>query len=75
MSATMERQTRQFDHGFDYERVVWRRHSWPEGAFDRDWVQQMREEVDVLFEEALQRPGGAVGRGPSATMWRFTRSD
>ena len=34
------------------------------GAFSRDWVQQMREEIDVLFEEALSRPGGAVGRGP-----------
>lgn len=34
------------------------------GAFARDWVQQMREDVDALFEEALARPGGAVGRGP-----------
>jgi hypothetical protein len=33
-------------------------------AFNRDWVQQMREEVDRLFDQALQRPGGAVGRGP-----------
>jgi hypothetical protein len=34
------------------------------GAFERDWVQQMREDTDILFEEALKRPGGAVGRGP-----------
>src|SRR5688500_12280876 len=34
------------------------------GAFDPSWVQQMREEVDGLFAEALERPGGAVGRGP-----------
>jgi hypothetical protein len=34
------------------------------GAFERDWVQQVRDEVDELFQEALQRPGGAVGRGP-----------
>jgi hypothetical protein len=34
------------------------------GAFSRDWVQQMREEVDLLFDDALKRPGGAVGRGP-----------
>ena len=34
------------------------------GAFDREWVQRMREDVDVAFEEALKRPGGAVGRGP-----------
>ncbi|HUS15239.1 MAG TPA: phytanoyl-CoA dioxygenase family protein [Chloroflexia bacterium] len=34
------------------------------GAFDRSWVQQLDEDVTRLFEEALQRPGGAVGRGP-----------
>src|SRR4030095_15294656 len=28
------------------------------------WVQQMRQEMDMLYEEALKRPGGAVGRGP-----------
>jgi hypothetical protein len=33
-------------------------------AFPRRWVEQMREEVDTLFAQALQRPGGAVGRGP-----------
>jgi hypothetical protein len=34
------------------------------GAFDRAWVENLREDIEVLFEEALQRPGGAVGRGP-----------
>lgn len=34
------------------------------GAFDREWVERMREDIDVLFEDALKRPGGAVGRGP-----------
>lgn len=34
------------------------------GAFPREWVQRMREEMDALFEDALSRPGGAVGRGP-----------
>ena len=33
-------------------------------AFPREWVQALREDVDRLFEEALKRPGGAVGRGP-----------
>jgi hypothetical protein len=33
-------------------------------AFDRGWVERLREDIEVLFEEALQRPGGAVGRGP-----------
>jgi hypothetical protein len=34
------------------------------GAFTREWVQQLHEDVLRLYEEALQRPGGAVGRGP-----------
>jgi hypothetical protein len=34
-------------------------------AFERDWVQQVREDIDVLFDEAMQRPGGALGRGPN----------
>lgn len=33
-------------------------------AFERDWVQELCEDIEVLFAEALQRPGGAVGRGP-----------
>ena len=33
-------------------------------AFSREWAQQMREAIDRLFESALQRKGGAVGRGP-----------
>jgi hypothetical protein len=35
------------------------------GAFSRDWVQQVREDVDAAFEEAMSREGGAVGRGPN----------
>ncbi|HYG61783.1 MAG TPA: phytanoyl-CoA dioxygenase family protein, partial [Thermoanaerobaculia bacterium] len=34
------------------------------GAFDRSWVRELREDIEVLFQEALRRPGGAVGRGP-----------
>jgi ectoine hydroxylase-related dioxygenase (phytanoyl-CoA dioxygenase family) len=34
------------------------------GAFSREWVQALREDVEVAFKEALERPGGAVGRGP-----------
>src|SRR4028119_1750444 len=34
------------------------------GAFDRSWVQALGEDIEALFEEALARPGGAVGRGP-----------
>jgi len=35
------------------------------GAFDRAWVQRMREDIDTLFDEARQRPGGALNRGPN----------
>ena len=34
------------------------------GAFARDWVEQLREDMLTAFWEAIQRPGGAVGRGP-----------
>lgn len=34
------------------------------GAFERSWVQKLGEEIEVLFQDALKRPGGAVGRGP-----------
>lgn len=34
------------------------------GAFSREWAQHMGEDLEVLFQEALKRPGGAVGRGP-----------
>jgi hypothetical protein len=33
-------------------------------AFDPVWVRQLGDDIDVLFQEALERPGGAVGRGP-----------
>jgi len=35
------------------------------GAFSREWVRQLREDVDAAFEEARSRDGGAVGRGPN----------
>ncbi|MBW4022908.1 MAG: phytanoyl-CoA dioxygenase [Proteobacteria bacterium] len=34
------------------------------GAFARDWAERMREDMMTAFWEAIQRPGGAVGRGP-----------
>ena len=34
------------------------------GAFSRDWAEAMREDMMAAFWEAIQRPGGAVGRGP-----------
>ncbi|HZH15958.1 MAG TPA: phytanoyl-CoA dioxygenase family protein [Archangium sp.] len=34
------------------------------GAFSRQWVEQMREDIERLFAEARQVPGGALPRGP-----------
>ena len=34
------------------------------GAFDRNWVRELGADIDLLFQAALKRPGGAVGRGP-----------
>jgi hypothetical protein len=33
-------------------------------AFSKAWVEQLHEDVLQLYEDALNRPGGAVGRGP-----------
>lgn len=33
-------------------------------AFSKEWVQKLHDEVLDLYEDALKRPGGAVGRGP-----------
>jgi hypothetical protein len=34
------------------------------GAFPREWAEAMREDMMTAFWSAIQRPGGAVGRGP-----------
>ncbi len=34
------------------------------GAFSRQWAEEMREDITAAFWDAIQRPGGAVGRGP-----------
>ncbi len=34
------------------------------GAFTREWVEQLHEDVMIAYEDALKREGGAVGRGP-----------
>lgn len=35
------------------------------GAFEPTWADRLGEDIEVLFSEALARPGGAVGRGPN----------
>jgi hypothetical protein len=33
-------------------------------AFSKEWVEEMHEDIVKAYEDALKRPGGAVGRGP-----------
>ena len=33
-------------------------------AFSTEWADRMREDIELLFEEARGRPGGALPRGP-----------
>jgi hypothetical protein len=35
------------------------------GAFSRQWVMRLREDIDRLFAEAVKQPGGALNRGPN----------
>ena len=34
------------------------------GAFGRQWAAELDEDISVLFQEAIRRPDGALGRGP-----------
>jgi hypothetical protein len=34
------------------------------GAFTSEWADTLREDIEAAFAEAIDRPGGAVGRGP-----------
>jgi hypothetical protein len=34
------------------------------GAFAPSWADELGADIDALFHQALQQPGGAVGRGP-----------
>ena len=34
------------------------------GAFSRQWAEDMRDDIMTAFWDAIQRPRGAVGRGP-----------
>src|SRR4051794_29415870 len=64
MTATAQRQEQKFDiapimGGLYGDGIIGLK-----GAFDRDWVAQLDEDVNIAFQAALKRPGGAVGRGP-----------
>ncbi len=34
-------------------------------AFSPEWADRLGEDIEALFQDALTRPGGAVGRGPN----------
>ena len=34
------------------------------GAFSREFARRMRQDMMAAFWDAIQRPGGAIGRGP-----------
>ncbi len=65
MSAILQPQIHQFDTadimgGLYGDGIIGLKH-----AFDRPWIQKLREDIDTLFAESLQRPGGALARGPN----------
>lgn len=35
------------------------------GAFPRDWVGRLGDDIAILFDEARRQPGGALAQGPS----------
>jgi len=64
MSTTINAQAQQYDTAAIMGGIYGDGIIGLKGAFDRGWVQEVGEDIAVLFEEALKRPGGAVGRGP-----------
>jgi hypothetical protein len=58
-------QQQQFDVAAIREQLYTDGISGLKGAFSREWAQQLGEDIDVLFKEALAQPQGALGRGPN----------
>jgi hypothetical protein len=44
------------------------------GAFAREWAERMREDMMTAFRDAIQRPGGAIGRGAGTSRSIRSRS-
>ena len=40
------------------------------GAFSREFIERLREDMMTAFWEAIQRSGGAVSRGPRRVISR-----
>ena len=64
MSVSLQQQTQQYDIGTIMGGLYGDGIIGLKGAFSREWAQTLNDEVERLYEEALKRPGGAVGRGP-----------
>lgn len=45
------------------------------GAFSREWTERMRQDMETAFADAIERPGGAVGRGPNRWYVEIHPSD
>jgi hypothetical protein len=65
MSTTLDAKAQEFDvaeimGGLYGDGIIGRK-----GAFAREWVQELNDDLVRLYAEALERPGGAVGRGPN----------
>ena len=64
MTAATQEQTQQFDVATIMGNLYGDGFMGFKGAFSREWVEVLRQEMESLYVEALKRPGGAVGRGP-----------
>lgn len=64
MTATHEEQVQQYDVATIMGNLYGDGFMGLKGAFSREWVEVLRQEMEALYVEALKRPGGAVGRGP-----------
>ncbi|TDD19134.1 phytanoyl-CoA dioxygenase, partial [Kribbella turkmenica] len=64
MTSTVGRASTSFDLRADVEALHRDGITALQGAFSREWAEQMREDMMDAFWSAIQRPGGAIGRGP-----------
>jgi hypothetical protein len=64
MSTTVERQAQDYDVAEIMGGIYGAGILGCRGAFEREWVEALAEDVRVAYEDALSREGGAVGRGP-----------
>jgi len=64
MTATVAQQTKAFDAAEIMGAIYGDGIIGHKGAFSREWIADLGADIEELFQDALQRPGGAVGRGP-----------